>query len=56
MKTVRNQLVLGEAKIIRSLQGGSIFILSKFFIVGIPKLYWYGSDGNYNILAMELLG
>ena len=24
--------------------------------VGIPKLLWYGSEGDYNILAMDLLG
>ena len=23
---------------------------------GFPKLYWMGSDGEYNILAIELLG
>jgi hypothetical protein len=26
------------------------------FIVGIPKLYWYGSEGDYNIMAMDFLG
>lgn len=35
-----------EGKILKSIQGG----------VGIPKLYWYGSEGEYNIMAMELLG
>ena len=24
--------------------------------VGIPKIYWYGTEGDYNILVMELLG
>lgn len=23
---------------------------------GFPKLYWSGSEGDYNIMAMELLG
>lgn len=23
---------------------------------GFPRLYWHGSDGEYNILVMELLG
>ena len=23
---------------------------------GFPKLYWSGSEGDYNIIAMELLG
>ena len=26
------------------------------YTVGIPKLYWYGTEGDYNILAMEILG
>ena len=26
------------------------------YIVGIPKLYWSGSEGEYNIMIMELLG
>ena len=25
-------------------------------IVGIPKLYWFGSEGDYNIMAMDFLG
>ena len=25
-------------------------------IVGIPNLHWCGSQGNYNILIMDLLG
>ena len=24
--------------------------------IGIPKLYYYGTEGDYNVLAMELLG
>ena len=23
---------------------------------GIPKVYWIGTEGDYNIMAMELLG
>jgi predicted Ser/Thr protein kinase len=23
---------------------------------GFPKFYWYGSEGDYNVLVMELLG
>ncbi|KAA6401158.1 MAG: putative casein kinase 1, partial [Streblomastix strix] len=25
-------------------------------VPGIPHLHWYGSEGNYNILVMDLLG
>lgn len=24
--------------------------------IGIPKVYYYGTEGDYNVLAMELLG
>ena len=35
-----------ESKLYAALQGG----------VGIPNVYWYGSQGNYNILIIDLLG
>jgi casein kinase 1 len=27
-----------------------------FLIVGLPSMYWYGREGDYNVLVMELLG
>jgi hypothetical protein len=24
--------------------------------VGYPKLYWYGREGDYNLMVIELLG
>ena len=36
----------GEAKLYRMLNG----------TVGVPKIYWYGMEGDYNVLVMELLG
>lgn len=44
-KNKHNQLQY-EAKIYSALQGG----------VGIPSLYWCGTQGNYNILIIDLLG
>src|SRR5574343_437284 len=38
--------LLYESRIYRSLQEGS----------GIPKLYWSGTEGDFNILVLELLG
>ncbi|CAN8237395.1 unnamed protein product [Cochlearia groenlandica] len=35
-----------ESRIYRILQGGT----------GIPNMRWYGVDGGYNVLAMDLLG
>ena len=29
-------------------------LLSK--LVGIPKLYWYGIEGEYNIMVLDFLG
>ena len=26
------------------------------FIAGIPKLHWFGTEGEYNIVAMDFLG
>jgi len=42
----RHPQLLYESKIYRILSGG----------VGIPNLYWYGVEGDYNVMVMELLG
>lgn len=38
--------LLQESKIYRHLQGG----------VGIPAIHWYGVEGEYNIMILDLLG
>jgi casein kinase 1 len=38
--------LLYESRVIRTLQGG----------VGIPNIHWYGVEGDYNVMVMELLG
>lgn len=45
MKNKHSQLQY-EAKIYAALQGG----------LGIPSMYWFGTQGNYSILIIELLG
>eukprot|EP01134_Creolimax_fragrantissima_P000209 CFRG0209T1 len=35
-----------ESKLYKIFQGGD----------GVPKLYWYGQDGEYNVMVIELLG
>lgn len=41
-----NPQLLFESKLYSVFQGG----------VGIPKMYWFGVEGSYNVLVMELLG
>lgn len=41
-----NRQLLYESRLYRLFQGE----------VGIPKFYWYGMEGPYNVLVMELLG
>ena len=38
--------LLYESRLIRSLQGG----------VGMPNIYWFGVEGDYNVMVIELLG
>ncbi len=38
--------MLEEAKVYRAIQGG----------IGIPCIYWSGTEGDYNIMAIELMG
>lgn len=30
--------------------------MSCFLLVGIPVVHWYGIEGDYNVMIMELLG
>ena len=41
-----NPQLLFESKLYSVFQGG----------MGIPKMYWFGVEGSYNVLVMELLG
>ncbi|KAK8792924.1 hypothetical protein WA158_005088 [Blastocystis sp. Blastoise] len=41
-----NPQLLFESKLYSVFQGG----------IGIPRMYWYGTEGAYNVLVMELLG
>ena len=42
----KDSQLLNESKVYRILQEGT----------GIPKLYWYGIEGDFNVLVLELLG
>lgn len=42
----RPQQLMNESRQYKSLDGG----------VGIPKIKWYGVEGDYNVLVMDLLG
>lgn len=45
IKATQSQLD-SEAKMCRLFAGG----------VGVPNVHWYGSEGNYNVMVMDLLG
>ena len=63
VKTKHPQL-LYESKIYRILHGGRMkdfFILFfashiSFLSVGIPNVRWYGVEGDYNVMVLDLLG
>ena len=44
--TAKSQQLAWEYKVYRALKGG----------VGIPSVYYYGVEGAYNVVVMELLG
>mmetsp|Transcript_26193 Transcript_26193/g.46716 ORF Transcript_26193/g.46716 Transcript_26193/m.46716 type:complete len:376 (-) Transcript_26193:372-1499(-) len=43
---VKSQQLSNEAGVLRAMQGAT----------GYPQVFWYGTEGNYNILVTELLG
>uniref|UniRef100_A0A6N2N2N8 non-specific serine/threonine protein kinase n=1 Tax=Salix viminalis TaxID=40686 RepID=A0A6N2N2N8_SALVM len=51
VKTKHPQL-LYESKLYKMLQGGIIVKLA----AGIPNVKWFGAEGDYNVLVMDLLG
>ena len=34
----------------------TIVFYLKLSLVGFPKLYWYGREGDFNLMVIELLG
>lgn len=54
MKAAHPQL-LYEAKLMKYISGEGSSRASGM-LVGIPNILWYGTEGEYNIMAMELLG
>ena len=31
-------------------------LMIKFSIVGLPKLYYFGQEGDFNVMVIDLLG
>jgi len=52
----RYQQLQQEAKVMKSLASAKGKFTLRNRAVGIPKLYWVGIEGDYNIIVMELLG
>jgi casein kinase 1 len=42
----RHPQLIYESKLIKLLQGGP----------GVPAVHWFGSEGNYNVMVLDLLG
>ena len=60
MRSKHPQL-LYETKLYRILQGGGKSningaFMSSYAVVGIPNVYWYGVEGDYNVMVIDLLG
>jgi len=56
VKTKFPQL-LYETKIYKILNGGGKSNLKRSpFLAGIPSIHWFGVEGDYNAMVMDLLG
>ena len=61
VKTKHPQLHI-EAKFYKMMQSGGTFVqtdpceIFTYCPVGIPSIKWCGTEGDYNVLVMELLG
>jgi hypothetical protein len=31
-------------------------VISRYMVAGIPMVYWYGVEGEYNMMVMDILG
>jgi serine/threonine protein kinase len=47
--------LFNESKLYLTFQGGGKIFL-KYYLVGVPNIHWCGSQGNYNIMVIDLLG
>lgn len=47
-----------ESKLYKLLQGGGMIACESLndVVVGIPNLKWFGVEGDFNVMVMELLG
>ena len=53
MRAVHPQ-VFSESKLYSTLQGGGNILIH--FKEGIPNIHWHGTQGNYNIMIIDMLG
>ena len=45
-----------ETKLYKILTGGCNLLILENIIVGIPNVHWFGVEGDYNAMVMDLLG
>ncbi|CAJ2632600.1 unnamed protein product [Trifolium pratense] len=48
-----DHVIAGRFKLGRIIGTGSS---ADIYIAGVPRLKWFGVDGDYNVMAMDLLG
>ena len=55
-KKVRRPQLIEEAKLLKDFVGKGMTSASNAYIVGFPQFVWFGQEGDYYIMAIELLG
>ena len=48
--------MVNEARILKLLGNRGMHNRVTYSLVGFPKLFWYGREGDFNLMVIELLG
>eukprot|EP01062_Namystynia_karyoxenos_P062500 TRINITY_DN55392_c0_g1_i1.p1 TRINITY_DN55392_c0_g1~~TRINITY_DN55392_c0_g1_i1.p1 ORF type:complete len:532 (+),score=99.52 TRINITY_DN55392_c0_g1_i1:190-1785(+) len=54
--TAKSTLLLAEARLYKSLGRDGPRGIPDLPVVGIPRLYWYGEEGDFNVMVVQMLG
>lgn len=50
---IKNSQLVSESKLYQTIEGGGI---KSLILEGIPKIHWFGTQGKFNIMVIDLLG